>query len=261
MIREFYEGVSYYPRAHGLIRRHGLWWWLPVPGILSLLYISLLFLAGRRFVPPLAAYLFQEWMPGFLQFESLAVATTAVLGILFLATAWVVLQPVILTVFSPFLSLLSEMVEKRHTGREMPPFRASRLLGDLVRAARINLRILCRLVIFCAASWLLVFVPLVGPAVSGALIFCIQGYYTGFSLSDYSLERHMISVSESVGFIRRNRWRVVGVGAGFLLLMLVPGLGWFFAPVYGAAAATLFVIETRESGDAERMPGQKHIME
>jgi CysZ protein len=131
------------------------------------------------------------------------------------------------------------MAESRMTGKPGPPFEWKQLLKDVVRAVRINLRNLLRMVILIGLSWLLVLIPLLGSMASAALIFFIQAFYNGFALSDYTLERKRLSVKESVQFGKDHRARVVGVGAGFMAMMLVPIVGWFAAPTYGAVAATI----------------------
>ena len=115
----------------------------------------------------------------------------------------------------------------------------------------LNLRNLFFSLIFTLLAWLLVFIPVVGALVSMVLIILIQSYYGGFSLMDYTLERRRYSVSESIKFSKHHRSLATGLGGGFMLLALVPVVGWFAAPTYGTVAATLASLEKIEQESSE----------
>ena len=76
------------------------------------------------------------------------------------------------------------------------------------------------------------------------MIFLVQSYYAGFGNFDYYLERRA-TVKESVRYIRQKRGLVIGNGAGFMLLLLIPVLGLFLAPVMSTIAATKSAIAAR----------------
>lgn len=238
-MKEFFRGIGAYPKAHRAIREHRLWPFMIVPGLLSLLYVVGLVFLGLTMGGDAAGWIVERWLPDFLQGDAARMVTTILLWLLLLLSGYVTYQPVVLIIFSPFLSFLSEMAESRMTGKPGPPFEWKQLLKDVVRAVRINLRNLLRMVILIALAWLLVIIPLLGSMASAVLIFFIQAFYNGFALSDYTLERKRLSVKESVQFGKDHRARVVGVGAGFMAMMLVPVIGWFAAPTYGAVAATI----------------------
>ncbi|MFW5636971.1 MAG: EI24 domain-containing protein, partial [Thermodesulfobacteriota bacterium] len=149
----------------------------------------------------------------------------------------------VLILFSPVLSYISEVTESRVYGTAGPTFSLRTLLQDLWRSILINLRNLARMVVLVLLAWLLVLLPLIGAVISASLIFLIQAYYNGFALMDYTLERKRFSVKDSVRFARSNRPRVIGVGIGFMSMMLIPVLGWFAAPTYGTVAATLGALD------------------
>lgn len=254
-MKEFFRGIGAYPKAHRAIREHQLWPFMIVPGLLSLLYVVGLVFVGLTVGGDAAGWIVERWLPGFLQGDAARLVTTILLWLLLLLSGYVTYQPVVLILFSPFLSFLSEMAEARMTGRPGPPFEWKQLLKDVVRAVRINLRNLLRMVILILLAWLLVIIPLLGSMASAALIFFIQAFYNGFALSDYTLERKRLSVKESVQFGKDHRARVVGVGAGFMAMMLVPVIGWFAAPTYGAVAATIASMDEVGEGNLPAAEG------
>ncbi len=98
-------------------------------------------------------------------------------------------------------------------------------------------------VILTLSAWLTVFIPIIGMMISPVLIILIQSFYDGFGLVDYTLERKRYSVKKSIQFAGENRGRVIGVGMGFMFLIMIPVLGWLTAPTYGTVAATLAALD------------------
>ncbi|HEX4849549.1 MAG TPA: EI24 domain-containing protein, partial [Puia sp.] len=85
---------------------------------------------------------------------------------------------------------------------------------------------------------ILSFIPLAGwitPLIS-ALVEC---YYYGFSMLDYSCQRHKLSPSESIAFIGQRRGYALGNGLVFYLMHFIPFFGWVLAPSYAVVAATI----------------------
>ncbi len=232
-----------YFAAHGVMKRHRIWPYMVVPGILSLIYIACLILIGNIYFAEITDYLYQHWTPGFLKSRILLMMYTFFLWVLLFLTGYITYQPIVLILFSPILSYVSEVTESRIYGTPGPTFSLRTLLQDLWRSIVINLRNLARMVVLILLAWLLVLLPLIGAVISASLIFLIQAYYNGFALMDYTLERKRYSVKDSVRFARSNRPRVIGVGIGFMSMMLIPVLGWFAAPTYGTVAATLGALD------------------
>ncbi len=67
----------------------------------------------------------------------------------------------------------------------------------------------------------------------------VECYYYGFSMLDYSMERHRKSASESIYFIGQHKGLAIGNGMVFYLMHLLPVAGWILAPAYAVVAATL----------------------
>ena len=67
----------------------------------------------------------------------------------------------------------------------------------------------------------------------------VECYYYGFSMLDYSAERHKLSPAQSITFISNRTGLAIGNGMVFFLMHLVPIIGWILAPAYAVIAATL----------------------
>lgn len=243
IISEWIKGLMDYRNAHQVIMRHSLWPWIFIPGVLSLLYLSSLIVLGAVYLPDLANALYDSYTPEFLKWEPIAIIAKILIWIPFLLVAYLTYKHVVLIIFSPLLSYLSELVEKHVYGGPGPSFQVSQLLKDLVRGILINLRNLFLTLVFVLLAWSLILIPVIGGIISMILILLIQFYFDGFGLVDYTLERKQYSVSQSILFVKQNRFRIMGVGAGFLMFMLIPVAGWLLAPAYGTVAATLAACE------------------
>ncbi|MEZ4687969.1 MAG: EI24 domain-containing protein [Bacteroidia bacterium] len=114
---------------------------------------------------------------------------------------------------------------------------------DLARALRISLRNIVRELFWTLVVIILLGITGVGNLLSPVIIFLIQAYYAGFGDMDPTLERRRYSVRQRVAFVSSHKGLAIGNGAVFVLLMLVPVVGWFLAPALGTAAATLDVVK------------------
>ncbi len=242
-LKELFAGLRAYAKARRVIVRHRLWPWMLIPGLMSFAYIVLLIWIGTIVVPDMTSHISQNWIPDFMKGDISAFAANIVLWILFLLTGYVTLQPTILIFFSPVLSYVSELTERKIYEQPSLPLNLKHVLQDILRSIVINVRNLVRMVIFVLMAWILMIIPLIGSLISFVLIFLIQSFYNGFSLSDYTLERKRWPVTKRIAWSKENRSRVIGVGMGFTAILMIPVLGWFIAPTCGTVAATIAALE------------------
>ncbi|HMP95217.1 MAG TPA: EI24 domain-containing protein, partial [Phnomibacter sp.] len=118
------------------------------------------------------------------------------------------------------------------------PFNLPQLLKDMLRGIKLALRNALWQTVYTVSILLLSLIPVIGWA-SPVLSLFIECYYYGFSMLDYSCERHKLSASESIRFIGQHKGLAIGNGIVFYLMHLVPILGWIMAPAYAVVAATL----------------------
>ncbi len=238
-VNEISRGFFSFRRAHRIIFDNKLWSYILIPGIMSLMYITGALIVAKAFMPDMTGYIMENWIPSFMKGKIMMAVTLLFLWISVLVLAIMSCKHVILILFSPFLSRLSELVEQIAYGRPSGPFTWKQFFRDIIRSIVINIRIIFLTILFCLPAWMIAFVPIAGTIVSAILLFLIQSYYSGFGFVDYTLERKRYSVKDSVVFVKRNRSGVTGVGMQFMALMLIPVVGWFFAPAYATVSATL----------------------
>ena len=75
------------------------------------------------------------------------------------------------------------------------------------------------------------------------LIFIIQGYFTGFSFMDYTLERYNLTPKESLEFLKKQRVYAALCGGIFTLIFFIPIIGIFIAPLITCVATTKITLE------------------
>ncbi|MBA4367161.1 MAG: hypothetical protein C0403_05930 [Desulfobacterium sp.] len=242
-LKELFAGILIYKKAHQVIIKQKLWPWIAVPGVMSFCYLLFLAISGMIFLPELSAYINENWVPGFMSGGVTYFMVSILLWLFLMIIGYLSYQQVVLIFFSPILGFLSEMVEAGMYDLKLPQFTVQNFVKDILRGLAINMRNFGWMLFFTGIAWLLCILPLVGALISTALLLLIQSYYSGFGLVDYTLERKQFSVSDSIAFVHDHKARVTGVGMGFVLMLLIPVIGWFFAPGYGTVAATLSALE------------------
>lgn len=245
-------GIQAFFQAHRFIRQHKLWKWILIPGILY----TLLFMIGMYFFSHTSNQFF-EWM---IQKTGLASwlnrLNNSFLGFLFIMgniLLWLILmlfyfslfKYIFLIVGSPLFAYLSEKTEAIINGSDFP-FSFTQLLKDMKRGIFIAVRNSLWQTVYTLSILLLSLVPLIGW-LTPILAVLVECYYYGFSMLDYSMERHKRTPAESIFFIGNHKGLAVGNGLVFYMMHLVPVLGWVLAPAYSVVAATLSMYPLKEA--------------
>jgi CysZ protein len=142
-----------------------------------------------------------------------------------------------LIIGSPVFAYLSEKTESIIEGKEFN-FQYAQLFKDISRGVRLAFRNCLWQTVYTVSILILSFIPLVGwitPLIS-SLVEC---YFYGFSMLDYSCERHGLSPAASIVYIGKRRGLAIGNGLIFYLMHFVPFVGWVLAPSYALVAATI----------------------
>ncbi len=229
MFTDIFNGISAYGNALRLISRYGLWGYFIVPALICIVLGSTIIGLAIQFGGNLG-----DWMVNWCHWDWFCGKIDAVAGVLggvFIGAVGLILfKNLALAIASPFMSLLSERIEKSSSSvYQEAALNPARMLRELIRGLRISLRNIIRELFF---TILLGFVPLVGPF----LIFLVQSYYAGFGNMDYTLERHF-NLRQSIRFVRNNRGLAIGNGIVFLL-MIMTLVGFLFALPLSTVAAT-----------------------
>lgn len=156
--------------------------------------------------------------------------------------AFISYKYIMLILLSPIFSLVSSKVESTLNGGVTSPFT---FVDELIRALKFNVRNIWKELIFTAICLVLGFLPLINLVVP-LLLFIMQSYFLGMGIMDYYMERHF-TIDEAVSYVKQNKFFVTGVGACFILTMLIPIIGWVFAPILATIACTEYGCSTRNS--------------
>lgn len=142
-----------------------------------------------------------------------------------------------LIIGSPLFAYLSEKTEAIIEEREFP-FSWKQLFKDMVRGIKLALRNTLWQTVYSISLLILSFFPLAGW-VTPVIMLLVECYYYGFSMMDYSFERHQLSPTASIEYIGKHKGLAIGNGIVFYLMHLIPVLGWILAPTYAVVAATI----------------------
>ena len=235
----FINGITAYANGIRILTRYRLWGYTLVPGLISALLGFLIFQAAWGWSDDVGGWISSLWPFDWGKATLLRIANVFG-GLLIGAAGLIVFKQVVLALASPFMSFLSENIEKRMATGHSVPFSFVKAWEDLVRGIRISLRNIIQEVFYSFLLLLLGLIPIFSPFVAVA-IFLVQAYYAGFGNMDYTLERYY-KVRDSVHFVRHHRGFAIGNGAIFLLLLFT-GIGFLFALPLATAAATPEVLK------------------
>ena len=244
MLKEIIIAFQSYVKAHHFISKHNLWKWILIPGVLY----TLLFCTGMYFFWE-SSNTAVTWLSGFIGIERwLHHQQSAALSFLFLMGGIMVrlvlvffyfslFKYIFLILGSPLFAYLSQQTEALISGKEFQ-FEISQLFRDMRRGIRLALRNSLWQTVYTISILILSFFPLVGwitPVISTF----VECYYYGFSMLDYSCERHKLSPAASIAFISQHKGLAIGNGMIFYGMHFIPVLGWVLAPSYAVIAATI----------------------
>jgi len=246
LLKEIVIAIDAYFRAHKFISRHRLWRWIIIPGILY----TVLFVSGMYFFVVSSngavSYLFEfiginRWLEqqksGLLSFTVMMGGIMVRLLLVFLYFSF--FKYVFLIAGSPLFAYLSEKTEAILEGKDFP-FNFRQLLKDIVRGISLALRNALWQTVYTISVLILSFFPVIGWITPVIALF-IECYYYGFSMLDYSCERHKLSPAQSVAFVGSHRGLAIGNGLLFFMMHFIPVIGWVLAPAYAVVAATLSI--------------------
>lgn len=247
----FFKGFGNCFKAFELIFNKGLWPFLLYPlAIWLITWILTLF--G---ITLLATYL-TGLIKGYFSIEDSSGFFAAIIAILIKISLFLISgtfsRYILLIVLSPLFALLSEKAEENLTGAHFP-FSFKQLCKDILRGILITLRnlsiefgiiILCMILSFFFAPVALLTIPF--------LLF-VSWYFTGFTMLDYSAERHKLKSGESTDLIRLNKGYACGIGCVYWLFMILPFfigdiIGIMFGPALAVVGATISFLEIRKNG-------------
>jgi CysZ protein len=245
LLKEIIIAFQSYIKAHQFISKHRLWKWILIPGVIY----AILFVVGM--------YFFWEsdntavsWLSRVIGVERfLHHRQSAFLSFLFLMGGIMVrlvlvffyfslFKYLFLIIGSPVFAYLSEQTEALINGKEQNVQFTPQLWKDMGRGIRLALRNSLWQTVYTISILILSFFPLIGW-ITPVISMFVECYYYGFSMLDYSCERHKLSPAASIAYISKHKGLAIGNGMVFYGMHFIPVLGWVLAPAYAVIAATI----------------------
>lgn len=244
MLKEIIIAIQSYGEAHNFIRKHRLWKWIIIPGVLyTLLFIFGMYLFWQSSNDAVTWISQQIGLETWLQNQRnnwlsfLFLMAGLVLRIVIVLFYFSLFKYIFLIIGSPVFAYLSEKTESILEGKDFP-FNFKQLLRDILRGVRMAVRNTLWQTLYVVSLLFLSLIPLVGWITPVIAVF-VECYYYGSSMLDYSLERDKLTYAQSINYIGRHRGLAVGNGLIFYLMHGFIIIGWVLAPAYAVVAATL----------------------
>ncbi len=249
-LSQLFSGLGMYFRVPKTLSKYRLWKFQALPALISLVLSVVLFI-GFYF----AADSFANWLDGLINIkiawlDQAINVTAAILSFVALVAGFFfVHKHIVLILLAPFLGTIAEETLRAVKGDK---FTTSPAMKDtIVRSVNINLRYVIR-ELFINLLFLIggLLIPVIGSLISTVGMFTTQSRFLGYGLMDFPLENRGLSVKESDRFCKERSGMSMGLGAGYLFLMMIPLVGWMFAPTFGTVAGTLKAIEELDSANS-----------
>jgi CysZ protein len=248
VLEEIINAVQSYFKAYQFIRKHRLWKWIIIPGIIY----TILFLISMYFFFK-TANSFNEWLSLKTGLKTwLDKMNSGLLGFLFTVSALTLLIIQLMLYFSlfkyawlilgsPVFAYLSEKTDSILQHKEYS-FSLRQLLKDMARGIQIAIRNALWQTVYLFSILLLSLIPVAG-LVTPLIALMIECYFYGFSMLDYNCQQRKMNTSDSIYFIGNHKGLAIGNGLVFYFIHLLPFIGWVLAPAYAVIAATMSMHE------------------
>ena len=232
-IRGFFGVVG----AIGKFKKYGVRIHLFLSGLIGLILGIIIFYGGYSLSDDIGTKVV-EWYPFSWGVQFVEQASAFIGSTIIIVVGLLMFKFLIMAVCSPILSFVSEKVEMQLVGDPSPTsFSPIGIIRDFIRGITVASTNLVKELFFLGLLALLGLVlPFAVPLIT-ALAFLIQAYYAGYGNLDFFLERRF-SARESNRVARNNRFGLMGIGTAFLLIIMVPVIGWILGPMMATIAAT-----------------------
>lgn len=232
--------LSAFSDAFYLIKIIGLRKYFFIPGILGILLFLLVMLGANFLSTGLISCI--ENIFNINEYHSIiSVILKITIWIIVASIYFLVYKSILLVILSPIMGYVSEKVDNYLTGKEYD-FSFKDNMRFIWRGIQIGIKSFIKQLIGMFIIMLCSFLFPINLSIP-LLMFLLQGYFTGFSFIDYTLERYNFTPEESLKFLKKQRLYSIWIGSIFTILFFIPFLGIFIAPLVTCVAATKVTLE------------------
>jgi len=232
IVTNIFGGIRAYFSAFELLNKLKLWKYFAVPVLISVATAILIFVLAYFLSDKIGDQITDLWSFSWGK-EAVSVISNFIGGVVIIVFGLVVYRHVVMAFSAPFMSPVSEKIEKHYLGEVHTDEKFS---ITLARAIKINARNLFKEILFIIPLFFLSLIPVLG-IVFTVLIFLIQAYYAGFGNMDYTLERHY-NYKDSIVFVKQHKGIAIGNGIVFMLLLMIPVIGVLLVLPLSVVSAT-----------------------
>lgn len=226
------DGIKAYFSAFELLNKLKLWKYFVVPVLISVVTAVLIFVLAYFLSDTIGNHITSLWSFEWGK-EVVSTISNFIGGAIIVVFGVVIYRHVVMAFSAPFMSPVSEAIEKYYLGDVHTDAKFS---ITLARAIKINVRNLVKEILFIIPLFFLSLIPVIGVVFTG-LIFLIQAYYAGFGNMDYTLERHY-NYKDSITFVKQHKGIAIGNGIVFMLILMIPIIGVLLVLPLSVVSAT-----------------------
>jgi CysZ protein len=244
LLKEIIIAFQSYYKAHLFISKHNLWKWILIPGIVYAILFSVAMYFFLHSSSTAVAWLnnaigITRWLS---HQQSTVLRFLFVMGgimvqLVLLFFYFSLFKYLILIIGSPVFTYLSQQTEALINGQHLD-FQFSQVVEDMSRGIRLALRNSLWQTVYTISILILSFIPLIGY-ITPVISTFVECYYYGFSMLDYSCQRHKLSSPAAITYISQHKGLAIGNGMVFYGMHFIPFLGWVLAPSYAVIAGTI----------------------
>jgi len=232
IVTNIFESIRAYFSAFELLNKLKLWKYFAIPVLISIATATIIFVLAYCFSDNIGNQITSLWTFDWGK-DVVSIISNFIGASLIVVFGLVIYRHLVMAFSAPFMSPVSEKIEKYYLGDVHTDAKFS---ITLARAIKINARNLFKEILFIIPLFFLSLIPVIGIIFTG-LIFLIQAYYAGFGNMDYTLERHF-NYKDSITVVKQHKGIAIGNGIVFMLLLMIPVIGVLLVLPLSVVSAT-----------------------
>ena len=221
------------------VKEYRLYGYFIIPFLLNIIILSFMIYFSYNNILPLSTHA----ITGEGIFFDILRRLLAPLILIALSIVTIFIYSIIGTIITaPFNDILSEKLEEKLTGEKFnEKFSFSAFFEDIFRVLKNILKLLIAILIINILLLLLNFLPLIGTVMYTILSFIVTLFFLGFQFYDYPLERRKQTFGQKIKTLMYFKMQVLGLGLGFMVLSLIPIVGFLGLNMATIGATVMFV--------------------